>query len=417
MKRLPAGASVPAVPRVDTPSSTDEPITVLIADDEPSLRDALTELFAHEDRVVLVGTAGDADEAISIAQTRRPDVAILDVSMPAGGGPRAAREIIRLSPATRVIALSAFEDKPTVLEMLRAGAVGYLVKGAAADQIIGSIAEVVDGRTSLSAEVIDAIVDELQSQLRREEIEQAQRDARRQEIGRFVAGEAVTTVFQPIVDLRTRAVLGMEALSRFHSLPLRPPYEWFAEAAELELGVPLELATMRRALARIGDLQPDAYLSLNCSHRAAMSGELLDAFGADAHRIVVEITEHEPVEDYDRLTSALERLRAAGVRVAIDDAGAGFASLRHTLRLRPDIVKIDISIVRDLDRDRGKRALASALARFADEMGMAVVAEGIESQDELDALLALGVSVGQGFHLAEPAPLGGDDAPATTSAR
>src|SRR5262245_26963827 len=200
--------------------------------------------------------------------------------MPAGGGPRAAREIIRLSPATRVIALSAFEDKPTVLEMLRAGAVGYLVKGAAADQIIGSIARVVDGRASLSAEVIDAIVDELQSQLRREEIEREQRDARRQEIGRFVAGEAVTTVFQPIVDLRTREGLGMEALSRFHSLPLRPPYEWFAEAAELELGVPLELATMRRALAHLADLPRGTYLSLNCSHRAAMSGELLDAFGA-----------------------------------------------------------------------------------------------------------------------------------------
>jgi EAL domain-containing protein (putative c-di-GMP-specific phosphodiesterase class I) len=300
--------------------------------------------------------------------------------------------------------------------MLRAGAVGYLVKGAAADQIIGSIAKVVDGRASLSAEVIDAIVGELQSQLRREEIEQEQRDARRQEIGRFVAGEAVTTVFQPIVDLRTREILGMEALSRFHSLPLRPPYEWFAEAAELELGVPLELATMRRALARVRDLPRDAYLSLNCSHRAALSGELLDAFGADAHRIVVEITEHEPVEDYDRLTSALERLRAAGVRVAIDDAGAGFASLRHTLRLRPDIVKIDISIVRDLDRDRGKRALASALARFADEMDMAVVAEGIESQAELDALLALGVVMGQGFHLAEPGPLDEGEAPATAVA-
>jgi EAL domain-containing protein (putative c-di-GMP-specific phosphodiesterase class I) len=173
---------------------------------------------------------------------------------------------------------------------------------------------------------------------------------------------------------------------------------------------------MRRALSRLRDLPRDAYLSLNCSHRAAMSGELLDAFGSDAHRIVVEITEHEPVEDYDRLTSALERLRAAGVRIAIDDAGAGYASLRHTLRLLPDIVKIDIGIVRDVDRDRGKRALASALARFAAEMDIAVVAEGIETQAELDALLALGVEVGQGFHLAEPGPIGEDDAPTTGAA-
>jgi EAL domain-containing protein (putative c-di-GMP-specific phosphodiesterase class I) len=396
------------VSRTDTSSasSIDDPIRVLIADDEPSLLEALTELFSHEDRVVLVGAAGNADEAITLAEDRRPDVAILDVSMPAGGGPRAAREILRRSPATRVIALSAFEDKPTVLEMLRAGAVGYLVKGAAADQILGSIAKVVQGGASLSTEVIDAIVDELQSQLRREEIEEEEREARRAQIGKFVAGETVTTVFQPIMDLRTREILGMEALSRFHALPLRPPYEWFAEAAALEMGIPLELATMRRALDAIDRLPEGAYLSLNCSHRAAMSGELVEAFGANARRIVVEITEHEPVGDYRKLTESLHGLRELGVRIAIDDAGAGFASLRHTLRLRPDIVKIDISIVRDIDRDRGKRALASALTRFAVEMDMTVVAEGIESEVELQTLIDLGVVSGQGFYLAEPAPLG-----------
>jgi EAL domain-containing protein (putative c-di-GMP-specific phosphodiesterase class I)/AmiR/NasT family two-component response regulator len=383
------------------------PIKVLIADDEPSLREALAELFAHEERVVLVGSAGDAEEAIELAVSRRPDVAILDVNMPAGGGARAAREIIRVSPATRVIALSAFEDRPTVLEMLRAGAVGYLVKGGEADHILDSIARVVDGGASLSSGVIDAIVDELSSQLRREEIELEQREARREQIGRFVAGKGVTIVYQPILDLRTREIVGTEALSRFHSLPLRPSNEWFTEAVGLELGVPLELSTIRRALPALAWLPEGKYLSVNCSHRAAMSGELADAFGAAAPRIVVEITEHEPVEDYGVLGRALADLRAAGVRIAIDDAGAGFASLRHTLRLRPDIVKIDISIVRDVDRDRGKRALASALTSFADEMGMAVIAEGIETHQELAALREIGVAYGQGFLLAEPAPRDG----------
>ncbi len=111
-------------------------IRVLIADDEPALRIALADLLAHEDSIRLVGTAGDADEAIELAVSARPDVALVDVKMPAGGGPRAAREIIKVSPATRVIALSAFEDRPTVLEMLRAGAVGYLVKGTAAEEIV-----------------------------------------------------------------------------------------------------------------------------------------------------------------------------------------------------------------------------------------------------------------------------------------
>jgi EAL domain-containing protein (putative c-di-GMP-specific phosphodiesterase class I)/FixJ family two-component response regulator len=387
------------------PDASVEPIRVLIADDEPPLRHALAELLAHEESLVLVGSAGDADEAISLAGARRPDVALLDVNMPGGGGPRAAREIMRVSPSTRVIALSAVEDRPTVLKMLRAGAVGYLVKGGATDQIVESISRVVGGRASLSAEVIDGVVDELSSHLRREEIGLEEAKANRAEIDRFISGSGVTMVFQPIVELATGSVVGMEALSRFHTLPLRPPNEWFAEAVHHELGVPLEVSSIRMALEVLPELPGDVYLSVNCSHRAAVSKELAARLGPVARRVVVEITEHEPVEDYAALARALADLRAMGVRVAIDDAGAGFASLRHTLQLDPDILKIDVSIVRDLDRHRGRRALASALTRFADEMGMVVIAEGIETQAEFDTLLELGVGFGQGFYLAEPAPL------------
>jgi EAL domain-containing protein (putative c-di-GMP-specific phosphodiesterase class I) len=380
-------------------------VRVLVADDEPALRNALSELLGQEEHVELVGTAADADEAIALAGREFPDVALVDVKMPAGGGPRAAREIQRLSPATRVIALSAFEDRPTVLEMLRAGAVGYLVKGTAAEEIVGSIRRVAGGGTSLSAEVIGGIVHELSSQLRREEIEEQTREARRQEIERFVAGEGLSMAFQPIVDLMTRRPVGYEALARFRSIPLRAPDEWFAEAVALELGARLELATIGRSLAMLPDLAPDLYLSVNCSHRVAVSEELIGLLEPVANRIVVEITEHEPVEDYDALFGALARLRALGVRIAIDDAGAGYASLRHTLHIDPDIVKVDISLTRDIDKDRGRRALASALISFGEEMGMTIVAEGIETDAELRTLVELGVRYGQGYHLAEPGPL------------
>lgn len=384
-----------------------ERIRVLVADDEPALRGALAELLAQEEHVFLVGAAADADEAIELAQREQPDVALVDVKMPAGGGPRAAREIQRLSPATRVIALSAFEDRPTVLEMLRAGAVGYLVKGTAAEDIVGSIRRVAEGGTSLSAEVVGGIVHELSSQLRRAEIEEEQLEARRDEIRRFVAGEGVSMVFQPIVDLETREVAGWEALARFRSIPLRPPDRWFAEAVVLELGVQLELATIRQAIAMVPRLPEDVYLSVNCSQRAARSSEMLTTLAPVARRVVVEITEHEAVDDYDELSLALEELRTRGVRVAIDDAGAGYASLRHTLLLAPDIVKVDISLTRAIDQDRGRRALASALISFADEMGMAIVAEGIETEAELRTLRDLGVGFGQGYFLAEPGPLPG----------
>jgi EAL domain-containing protein (putative c-di-GMP-specific phosphodiesterase class I) len=125
-----------------------------------------------------------------------------------------------------------------------------------------------------------------------------------------------------------------------------------------------------------------------------------------AKRIVVEITEHEPVDDYEELASALRPLRDLGVRIAIDDAGAGYASLRHTLAVDPDIVKVDISLTAGIEHDRAKRALASALISFADEMDITIVAEGIETEASLQALLELGVRYGQGFHIARPAPLG-----------
>ena len=389
----------------DGPEFAGPPIRILIADDEPALRGAIADLLSHEDGVVLVGEAGDADQAIEMAVSRRPDVALVDVSMPAGGGPRAARGIIRVSPDTRVIALSAFEDRPTVLEMLRAGAVGYLVKGTASEHLLDSITKVFDGGASLSAEVLDGIVHELSSQLRREEIEQEQRHALRGEIDRFLTGEGVTMVYQPIMELRSRQIVGWEALARFHSLPLRPPNEWFAEAVELELGVQLELMAIRSAMRSLPDMPAGAYLSVNCSPRAAMSPELGKTLGDHAPRMVVEITEHEAIEDYVSLATALDELRTLGVRIAIDDAGAGFASLRHTLLLRPDMVKVDISLTRDIDIDRAKRALTSALISFADEMGMAIIAEGIETQAELDTLVSLGVPFGQGFFLARPAPL------------
>jgi EAL domain-containing protein (putative c-di-GMP-specific phosphodiesterase class I)/CheY-like chemotaxis protein len=382
-----------------------EPIRVLIADDEPALRGALADLLAHEDDVLLIGTAGDADEAIAIAGDARPDVALVDVSMPAGGGARAAREIARCSPSTRVIALSAFEDRPTVLEMLRAGAVGYLVKGTAGEEIVGSIQKVMAGGASLSTEVIAGIVHELTKQLRREESEREHLDARRGAIERFVAGEGVSMVFQPIVDLVTNATVGLEALARFAVPPPRPPDRWFAEAVSLALGVQLEVTTMTRALRALPSIPPDVYLAVNCSHRAAVSSEVAELLTPHARRVVLEITEHEAVEDYDHLVGALASLRAMGARVAIDDAGAGFASLRHTVRIAPDIVKLDLSLTRDIDTDRAKRALAGALVSFAHEMGFSLVAEGIESRAELDALRELGVTYGQGFFLAEPAPL------------
>jgi signal transduction histidine kinase len=144
-------------------------IRVLIAEDEPTVREALGELIDGDPALRLVGAAADAEEAIRMAQEQRPDVALLDVKMPQGGGPRAAREIRELSPDTRVVALSAYEDRATVLEMLRAGASGYLVKGTPAVEIVEAIRRSTRGQASLSAEVTADVIHELVSLLDRSE--------------------------------------------------------------------------------------------------------------------------------------------------------------------------------------------------------------------------------------------------------
>ncbi len=380
-------------------------IRVLIADDEAELRAALADLITSEDSLELVGTARDAGEVVELARTNQPDVALVDVKMP-GGGATATRGILETSPRTRVIALSAYEDRTTVMEMLGAGAAGYLVKGTSPEEIVRAITRVVGGQTSVSSEVIGSVVQELSVQLRKETQHSEELRGRRERIERAVTGEGLSLVYQPIWELATHRIVGHEALARFSAEPVRGPDVWFAEAAELGLIAQLELFAIGSALADLPRLPDDTYVSLNLSHRTAMSPELLDVVaGIDRGRLVFEITEHEAVEDYGALVEALARLREGGGRVAIDDAGAGFASLRHTLRLAPDIIKLDISITAGIDADRARRALARALITFADEMAMTIVAEGIETQAELDALLALGVGYGQGFFLARPAPL------------
>lgn len=212
----------------------------------------------------------------------------------------------------------------------------------------------------------------------------------------------VQTALQPIVDLATGNVVGVESLARFSDE--RSPEAWFAEAESVGLGVELEIAFVRAGLARLSELPPHAYITLNVSPAAAASLALADALAeAPRGRVVLEITEHCAVVDYASLESALAGFRQGGIRIAVDDAGAGFASLRHVLLLRPDVVKLDGSLTRGIDADPQRRALVAAMVAFARKADCTLVAEGIETPEELDSVRALGVQCGQGFHLGRPA--------------
>lgn len=389
-------------------------VKVLIADDDALIRSLLADLIEREGSLRLVGAGRDADEAISLARRHDPDVALVDVTMPGGGGQRAAREIIASSPLTRVLALSASGDPEAVMGMIGAGADGYLVKGAPDAEIVESIHRCVRGEASLSGDVATAVVSELFSRLRAQEDEMSELERRTHAIRWALEPGNLATVFQPIFDLGRGRVVGMEALSRFPADPHLTPDVWFAKAASLGLGTELEVAAVRAALSHLAQLPDHAFLSVNASPSTVQSEEFLEAVSAaPAERLVVEITEHAPVADYEALDNALSGLRQDGMRLAIDDAGAGYSSLQHIVRLAPDLIKLDISITRGLDSDRVRRALASALITFATEIDASIVAEGIENAEELNELLSLGVNWGQGYFLARPGPAAAPPPPAS----
>jgi EAL domain-containing protein (putative c-di-GMP-specific phosphodiesterase class I) len=215
----------------------------------------------------------------------------------------------------------------------------------------------------------------------------------------------ISMVYQPIWNLDARQIVGFECLARFPAAPSRSPDKWFNEAFETNLGVLLEVTAIRVAQDALAALPPDLYLAVNASPRTILSGELPGVLATmPAQRLVLEITEHAHVEDYERLLEALRPLRLRGARLAVDDAGARYASLQHILQLRPELIKLDMGLTRNIDRDPARRALASALVAFARATGSEIIAEGVETEAELNALRGIGVEKAQGYFLARPMP-------------
>ncbi|RZS89428.1 EAL domain-containing protein (putative c-di-GMP-specific phosphodiesterase class I) [Motilibacter rhizosphaerae] len=224
-------------------------------------------------------------------------------------------------------------------------------------------------------------------------------------VERLLAGRDLRIVLQAVVDLRTGGVVGVEALSRVSGEPPLQPAELFAAAADLGVLREVELLAVERALGLLSAVPARAWLAVNVSPETASSPQLAALLrNAPRRRLVLELTEHAEVAEYDLLVDALGRLRETGVRIAVDDAGAGFSSFRHVVRLRPDIVKLDMSLIAGIDTDPVRRALVASLLGFTSSIGASVVAEGIETAAELEVLRGLGVRLGQGYLLARPRP-------------
>lgn len=234
-----------------------------------------------------------------------------------------------------------------------------------------------------------------------------------------------TVVYQPIVEMATREVVGFEALSRFPDAA--PPNEWFDHAARFGLGWELERAALCRAIAGLAALPGNVFLSINTSPGLLSNPEVVGVLcGPWAKRLVVELTEHMVVDNYYRFREVFEQMRRCGVRLAVDDAGAGYASFRHIVDLSPDIIKVDGSLVRGVDSDPARRSLMGAFVTFSSDIGATLVAECVETEEEAAELRRWGIRLAQGWLYGKPAslealtgavPAGGgpDERPETTS--
>ena len=216
--------------------------------------------------------------------------------------------------------------------------------------------------------------------------------------------DAITPVFLPVVELTERRACGYELLARFSGGPAAPPSLWFESAAKLGLTAPLERRIMRAGFATADSLPPGTFVAINVTAEALISPQIQELFGQRERydNIMLEVSE-EDTQQPD-VAEALEPFRKGGGRLALDDIGSGISNLRDVLTLKPDIIKVDRAIVRGVNRDRIKSAIVDGLNRMASQLDIPLLAEGIETREELTELERLGVPLGQGYLFGEPSP-------------
>lgn len=384
--------------------------SILIVDDEPANVMLLERILQREGYTNLHATT-DSREARTLFDAFGADLVLLDLQMPHLDGfdvMAQLQDAVSAGAYLPILVLTSDVTTQTRDRALREGAQDFLTKPFDRTEVLLRLANLLETH-SLHQQLREhnrVLENRLRDRAEAEQRVADQRRERRRRIQGVLDGGGLSIVYQPIAHLRTGRIVGAEALARFTGEPHRGPDGWFAEAATVGLGVELELAAIRAAITRFDRLPTDAYLSVNVSPDTLLSGSLAAVLAAaPAGRLVVELTEHAAVGDYPAINQVMAPLRQQGMRLAIDDTGAGFASLEHVLRLRPDIVKLDVALTHDIDTDPVRRALASALLTFTADIGAVIVAEGVETQAELATLRELQVRYGQGYYLARPAPL------------
>jgi EAL domain-containing protein (putative c-di-GMP-specific phosphodiesterase class I)/ActR/RegA family two-component response regulator len=374
---------------------------VLIVDDNES-NIALLKALIHEEGLTRVFTETDSRKVRERLREHRPDLVLLDLHMPHVDGLQVLAQIKAHAAGDYLPVLVLTADTTTGArdQALSHGAQDFLTKPFDAVETTLRIANLLETR-------------ELHANLRRAGVVPAPSspepatdpELTRRRIQGVLDGNRVTPVYQPIIDLDSRKPVGYEGLSRFYDPRHGGPDRWFDDAFTVGLGVQLEWSAALTLLPFL-DLIPDGtFLAINMSPATVlhvMENELCPPESCPS--IVIELTERVPIQDYAAVRGALGDMRSQGARLAADDRGSGFAGFRHLVSLAPDIIKLDIGLLRDFHFKSGQLAITSALVTFAEDVGAQVVAEGVEQASELELLQELGVGWAQGYHLGMPGP-------------
>jgi EAL domain-containing protein (putative c-di-GMP-specific phosphodiesterase class I)/CheY-like chemotaxis protein len=367
---------------------------VLLVDDEPALRRALGRMLTSAGCAVT--TAENGREAMGLVENGAFDVVVSDIRMPTMDGLALLRGIRTWDLDLPVVFLTGSPSVDTAMEAVQYGAFRYLAKPIEGDQLAAVVAQA--ARLHRLALV------------RREVADEAQRggaigDRAGLEAKFESALEKMWMAMQPILSWRTHTIYAYEALLRTEEPALASPAA-FVEAAQ-RLGRTHELGRrVRRCVAeRMLQLPPSAAVFVNLHPADLLDGELSSANGAltpFAPEVVLEVTERAALEQLPGLSAAVSRLRGLGFRIALDDLGAGYAGLSSFALLEPEIVKVDMSLVRGIHQSPTKQKLFRSFAGLCKDLGTEIIAEGVEVVEERECLDALGGDLYQGYLFAKP---------------
>jgi EAL domain-containing protein (putative c-di-GMP-specific phosphodiesterase class I)/AmiR/NasT family two-component response regulator len=386
-----------------------ESARIAVIDDEPAnvalLRSLLRKLGFET-----VESTTDSRDAIALVSRFEPDLILLDLHMPHVDGYDVLRQLKGVidGPApVPVLVLTADITDDAHQRALALGARDFVSKPFRLAELALRIGNLVDAR--LSEQGMSRDLARLRAQVENEEKKNHPAERHRDTYRRIEAtieDRAVAMAFQPIVDLSTGRLAAVEALARFARPPIESPAVWFRQAREVGLSVHLDLAAADVALQALPDLEDGVRLALNVSEATAQSPALEDLLRRnDPRRIILELQDTHASVDLAELARRAAQLQLLGVQIAVDEFGQGSVGFERLLLFRPNYVKLDRILIEHIDVDPGRRALVAGMAAYGREIGATIVAEGIETEPELDAIRALGITLAQGFFIGRPQPL------------